>query len=326
MSIWDDITKAADDVVDGLTDAEKAAEKAAKDAANAAAKAAEDAANAVAKAAEDAANAAAKAAQDAADVAAKAAQDTIDAANKAAQDVIDATNAVIAEATTITNNAIKQTSTILNQTADEIVDGTNAAIATLNNTVLEPVQQASVDALNDAAEAAKIAGDDFDAGLKVAAQAIEKGAVQVEEGLVAIGEYLSSHACSIALGAALTGAFAATLNNPETEAETTAMFAPMSVAVAQKMIVGAAEDVACAAACRTVAASMVEIVWVIPEVKKGVGGHKDDLIGAVAFTMSMVIDDSPYAFLSPQTASLAVAGIVSFIVSSLVCDGTLPGM
>ena len=315
MSIWDDITKAADDVVDGLTDAEKAAEKAAKDAADAAAKAAEDAANAVAKAAEDAANAAAKAAQDA-----------IDAANKAAQDVIDATNAVIAEATTITNDAIKQTSTILNQTADEIVDGTNAAIATLNNTVLEPVQQASVDALNDAAEAAKIASDEFAAGAKVAAAAIEDSALQVEEGLVAIGEYLSSHACSMALGAALTGAFAATLNNPETEAETTAMFAPMSVAVAQKMIVGAAEDVACAAACRTVAASMVEIVWVIPEVKKGVGGHKDDLIGAVAFTMSMVIDDSPYAFLSPQTASLAVAGIVSFIVSSLVCDGTLPGM
>lgn len=315
MSIWDDITKAADDVVDGLTDAEKAAEKAAKDAADAAAKAAEDAANAVAKAAEDAANAAAKAAQDA-----------IDAANKAAQDVIDATNAVIAEATTITNDAIKQTSTILNQTADEIVDGTNAAIATLNNTVLEPVQQASVDALNDAAEAAKIASDEFEAGAKVAAAAIEDSALQVEQGLVAIGEYLSSHACSMALGAALTGAFAATLNNPETEAETTAMFAPMSVAVAQKMIVGAAEDVACAAACRTVAASMVEIVWVIPEVKKGVGGHKDDLIGAVAFTMSMVIDDSPYAFLSPQTASLAVAGIVSFIVSSLVCDGTLPGM
>lgn len=37
-------------------------------------------------------------------------------------------------------------------------------------------------------------------------------------------------------------------------------------------------------------------------------------------------DDSPYAFLTPQTASLAVAGIVSFIVSSLICDGTLPGM
>jgi len=315
MSIWDDITKAADDVVDGLTDAEKAAEKAAKDAANAAEKAAEDAANAVAKAA-----------QDAADATAKAAQDAIDAANKAAQDLIDATNAVIAEATTITNDAIKQTSTILNQTAQEIVNGTNAAIATLNNTVLEPAQQASVDALNDAAKSAQIAGDDFNAGLKVAAQAIEEGVVQVEDGLVAIGEYLSSHACSMALGAALTGAFAATLNNPETEAETTAMFAPMSVAVAQKMIVGAAEDVACAAACRTVAASMVEVVWVIPEVKKGVGGHKDDLIGAVAFTMSLVIDDSPYAFLSPQTASLAVAGIVSFIVSSLVCDGTLPGM
>lgn len=315
MSIWDDITKAADDVVDGLTDAEKAAEKAAKKAADDAAKAATDAANAVAKAA-----------QDAADATAKAAQDAIDAANKAAQDLIDATNAAIASATKITNDAINQTATILNQTTKDIVDGTNAAIATMNETVLEPVQQASVDALNDAAKAAKIAGDEFDAGAKVAANAIEEGVVQVEQGLVAIGEYLSSHACSMALGAALTGAFAATLNNPETEAETTAMFAPMSVAVAQKMIIGAAEDVACAAVCRTVAASMVEVVWVIPEVKKGVGGHKDDLIGAVAFTMSMVIDDSPYAFLTPQTASLAVAGIVSFIVSSLVCDGTLPGM
>jgi hypothetical protein len=39
-----------------------------------------------------------------------------------------------------------------------------------------------------------------------------------------------------------------------------------------------------------------------------------------------MVQSSPWALLSPQTASVAVAGLVGYVVSSLVCDGTLPGM
>ena len=308
-----------DDVVDGLTDAEKAAEKAATDAANAAAKAATDAANAAAKAAQDALDEAAKLAQEAADEAARLAKEAADAIEKAANDAAQA-------ATDISNAAIASAASVLNMTVDAVNDGVNDAIKDINETVLEPVAQASVDALGDAAAAVNLAVDEFEAGCVVAAVAIEAGAVQVEEGLVAIGEYLESHACNIALGGLITGAFAGMLNNPATEAETTAMFTPLSAATAATMVSSAVEEVAYRAVSATIASAMVEVVWVIPEVRKGVGKSKDALVASVAFLVQCMVQTTPWALLSPQTASVAVAGLVGYVVSSLVCDGTLPGM
>ena len=308
-----------DDVVDGVTDAEKAAEKAATDAANAAAKAATDAANAAAKAAQDALDEAAKLAQEAADEAARLAKEAADAIEKAANDAAQA-------ATDITNAAIASAAAVLDMSVDAVNAGVNEAIKDINETVLEPVAQASVDALGDAAAAANLAVDEFEAGCVVAAVAIEAGAVQVEEGLVAIGEYLESHACNIALGGLITGAFAGMLNNPATEAETTAMFAPLSAATAATMVASAVEEVAYRAVSATIASAMVEVVWVIPEVRKGVGHSKDALVASVAFLVQCMVQTTPWALLSPQTASVAVAGLVGYVVSSLVCDGTLPGM
>ena len=315
-----------DDVVDGLTDAEKAAEKAATDAANAAAKAATDAANAAAKAAQDALDEAAKLAQEAADEAARLAKEAADAAQAAADAIEKAANDAAQAVTDITNASIASAAAVLDMTVEAVTDGVNEAIKDINETVLEPVAQASVDALGDAAAAANLAVDEFEAGCVVAAVAIEAGAVQVEEGLVAIGEYLESHACNIALGGLITGAFAGMLNNPATEAETTAMFAPLSAATAATMVASAVEEIAYRAVSATVASAMVEVVWVIPEVRKGVGHSKDALVASVAFLIQCMVQTTPWALLSPQTASVAVAGLVGYVVSSLVCDGTLPGM
>jgi len=319
-----------DDVVDGLTDAEKAAEKAATDAANAAAKAATDAANAAAKAAQDALDEAAKLAQEAADEAARLAKEAADAAEKAAKDAADAIEKAANDAaqavTDITNASIASAAAVLDMTVEAVTDGVNDAIKDINETVLEPVAQASVDALGAAAAAASLAVDEFEAGCVVAAVAIEAGAVKVEEGLVAIGEYLESHACNIALGGLITGAFAGMLNNPATEAETTAMFAPLSAATAATMVASAVEEIAYRAVSATIASAMVEVVWVIPEVRKGVGHSKDALVASVAFLIQCMVQTTPWALLSPQTASVAVAGLVGYVVSSLVCDGTLPGM
>jgi len=308
-----------DDVVDGLTDAEKAAEKAATDAANAAAKAATDAANAAAKAAQDALDEAAKLAQEAADEAARLAKEAADAIEKAANDAAQA-------ATDISNAAIASAASVLNMTVDAVNDGVNDAIKDINETVLEPVAEATVNTFAEAAAVYSISVDEFEAGCVVAAVAIEAGAVQVEEGLVAIGEYLESHACNIALGGLITGAFAGMLNNPATEAETTAMFTPLSAATAATMVASAVEEVAYRAVSATIASAMVEVVWVIPEVRKGVGKSKDALVASVAFLVQCMVQTTPWALLSPQTASVAVAGLVGYVVSSLVCDGTLPGM
>ena len=308
-----------DDVVDGLTDAEKAAEKAATDAANAAAKAATDAANAAAKAAQDALDEAARLAQEAADEAARLAKEAADAIEKAANDAAQA-------ATDISNAAIASAASVLNMTVDAVNHGVNDAIKDINETVLEPVAEASVGALTAAADSANLVVAEFEAGCVVAAVAIEAGAVQVEEGLVAIGEYLESHACNIALGGLITGAFAGMLNNPATEAETMAMFTPLSAATAATMVASAVEEVAYRAVSATIASAMVEVVWVIPEVRKGVGKSKDALVASVAFLVQCMVQTTPWALLSPQTASVAVAGLVGYVVSGLVCDGTLPGM
>ena len=315
-----------DDVVDGVTDAEKAAEKAAKDAADAVAKAATDAANAAAKAAQDALDEAARLAQEAADEAARLAQEAADAAQAAAEAIAKAATDAANAAADITNEAVASAAGVLNMTVDAVNAGIDGCIQDINETVLEPVAKASVDALGDAAAACSLAVDEFEAGCIVAAVAIEAGAVQVEEGLVAIGEYLESHACNIALGGLITGAFAGMLNNPATEAETTAMFAPLSAATAATMVASAVEEVAYRAVSATIASAMVEVVWVIPEVRKGVGHSKDALVASVAFLVQCMVQTTPWALLSPQTASVAVAGLVGYVVSSLVCDGTLPGL
>ena len=309
-----------DDVVDGVTDAEKAAEKAAKDAADAVAKAATDASNAATKAAQDAFEEAERLAEE-------AEQATIDAAKAFADALAKAANDAAQAATDITNAAVASAAGVLDMSVDAVNAGIDGCIQDINETVLEPVAQVSVDALVEAADAClDLAVDEFEAGCIVAAVAIEAGAVQVEEGLVAIGEYLESHACNIALGGLITGAFAGMLNNPATEAETTAMFAPLSAATAATMVASAVEEVAYRAVSATIASAMVEVVWVIPEVRKGVGKSKDTLVASVAFLIQCMVQSSPWALLSPQTASVAVAGLVGYVVSSLVCDGTLPGM
>ena len=315
-----------DDVVDGVTDAEKAAEKAAKDAADAVAKAATDAANAAAKAAQDALDEAARLAQEAADEAARLAQEAADAAQAAADAIAKAATDAEQAVADIDYAAIASAAGILDITMQDVTDGVNQTIDGINETVLEPVAKASVDALGDAAAACSLAVDEFEAGCIVAAVAIEAGAVKVEEGLVAIGEYLESHACTIALGGLITGAFAGMLHNPASEAETTAMFAPLSAATAATMVASAVEEVAYRAVSATIASAMVEVVWVIPEVRKGVGHSKDALVASVAFLIQCMVQSTPWALLSPQTASVAVAGLVGYVVSSLVCDGTLPGM
>jgi len=267
-----------DDVVDGVTDAEKAAEKAAKDAADAVAKAATDAANAAAKAAQDALDEAARLAQEAADEAARLAQEAADAAQAAADAFAKAATDAANAAADITNAAIASAAGVLNMTVDAVNAGVANCINDINETVLEPIAQASVDALDNAAYESGLALNEFEAGCVVAAVAIEAGAVKVEQGLVEIGEYLESHACNIALGGLITGAFAGMLNNPATEVETTAMFTPLSAATAATMVASAVEEIAYRAVSATIASAMVEVVWVIPEVRKGVGKSKDTLV------------------------------------------------
>lgn len=246
-----------------------------------------------------------------------------DTAKKAGDAIVDTANTVAKTSTDIVNDAAKA----LNKTADQVNKEINNTITTINKTVLQPAEKATADGLNEAAKTAKLASNEFTAGMNIAGDALQTAANETVEGLVAAGKYLEQYACNIAIGGALTGAFAATLNNPATEGETTAMFAPLSTATIAAMATGAAAEVAVRTACSACSAFMVDIVWTIPDVRNTVGSkNKDTLVSVISTLMQLTVTKSPYAMISPQTASVTVAGIVSFVVASLVCDGKLPAV
>ena len=232
-----------------------------------------------------------------------------DVGNTVAQGTVDAANTVAKTATDAANATAK---------------ATTDAINTINNQVLRPATQSTVDSWNKAAQGAQIGCDEFTAGCVTAGLAFEAGADAVGKDLVAMGEYLAENICTITVSAAISGAFAATLNNPATEEETTAMFAPLCAETAAAAAAGAVDQAVIATECNAVCAYFVEILWAIPDVREGVGGNKDALIGALAALLAMAISEAPWAYVSPQTASLVVAGLVGYVTASLCCTGKLP--
>ena len=232
-----------------------------------------------------------------------------DVGNTVAQGTVDAANTVAKTATDAANATAK---------------ATTDAINTINNQVLRPATQSTVDSWNKAAQGAQIGCDEFTAGCVTAGLAFEAGADAVGKDLVAMGEYLAENICTITVSAAISGAFAATLNNPATEEETTAMFAPLCAETAAAAATGAVDQAVIATECNAVCAYFVEILWAIPDVREGVGGNKDALIGALAALLAMAISEAPWAYVSPQTASLVVAGLVGYVTASLCCTGKLP--
>lgn len=232
-----------------------------------------------------------------------------DVGNTVAQGTVDAANTVAKTATDAANATAK---------------ATTDAINTINSQVLRPATQSTVDSWNKAAQGAQIGCDEFTAGCVTAGLAFEAGADAVGKDLVAMGEYLEANICTITVSAAISGAFAATLNNPATEEETTAMFAPLCAETAAAAAAGAVDQAVIATECNAVCAYFVEILWAIPDVREGVGGNKDALIGALAALLAMAISEAPWAYVSPQTASLVVAGLVGYVTASLCCTGKLP--
>jgi vacuolar-type H+-ATPase subunit H len=257
------------------------------------------------------------------DTAKKAGDTIVDTTNTVVKETEKAANTVAKTATDVVNDAGK----VLNKTAGQIEAEANKAIKEINNKVLQPATQATVDAYSESAKYSNYASDEFVAGLKTAGGAIEDGAVVVGDSLVAMGEYIAEHACVICVSSVITGAFAASLNNPATEAETTAMFAPMCAATATAMAKGALQRTVIMTECNACSSFLVNMIWHIPDVRKGVGDkNKDNLIAAITFVMSQAVIKSPYAWLSPQTASIVLSGIVGYIVSNLVCTGKLPAV
>lgn len=185
-------------------------------------------------------------------------------------------------------------------------------------------------AIRDAMAAAKIseqALNGIEAGSRLAISYLEEGA----EEIVLIGEevieWVEEHACVIGIGAALGTVFALIVDepDPETIAEDTALTAPLTAAVAAFLATGekAGGEFALGIACDTTATLFVDFIWVA--VSHWIGSeNKELLIHAIAGSLEDSIEAASATYMVPVVAATVVAGIVTSVTTSFVCEHKVP--
>ncbi len=170
-------------------------------------------------------------------------------------------------------------------------------------------------AIASGVEAAGITiGNGFIAGATTVGKAIEEGAEQTGKGLVDAAKYVSEYACDIAVGSALSAAFAALAADGEEEAATGSLAA---ICAAQTI-----DNVALNTAAKTLAYIVVEPIYAIPGVSHALG-HKSDVESLVAFLTFKVCKENPKVVVG--TAGQYLAGALIYGLTSAICEGKIPG-
>jgi hypothetical protein len=185
-------------------------------------------------------------------------------------------------------------------------------------------------AIRDAMAAAKIseqALNGIEAGSRLAISYLEEGA----EEIVLIGEevieWVEEHACVIGIGAALGTVFALIVDapDPETIAEDAALTAPLTAAVAAFLATGekAGGEFALGSVCDTTATLFVDFIWAA--VSQWIGSeNKELLIHAIAGSLEDSIEAASATYMVPVVAATVVAGIVTSVTTSFVCEHKVP--
>lgn len=240
--------------------------------------------------------------------------------DKVADKVVETTNTVVNETTNVVNTVVKSSEDI----AKDVVNS-------VKNIAVGPVYQAYVDTTKSAMKTANVAAEamnDIEAGAKLAAKGLEEGAYKIAEGGELIADWIEENYCQIGVNLALGTLFAGLLYRPEpsSQATTTAATAPLTATaiayLAAKETVGA---VALGTACDLTAGAFVELLWMVSDIRKGIGEkNKDIFTDAIAFTLAKSIDKAAGAMVIPQSCAAVVAGIVTTITAQLVCERTLP--
>jgi hypothetical protein len=157
-------------------------------------------------------------------------------------------------------------------------------------------------------------GNGFVSGATVAADWIEERTEEIPEGLVALGRFMSNHACSIALGSALTAAFVALAADGEEEVAVGGLAALCALE--------AMDNVALNVAANELAFVIVEPVYLIPGVSAAVG-HKAEAEALIAFVVVKACKQNPTMVVC--TAGQYLAGVLIFALTAAICAGEMPG-
>lgn len=151
-------------------------------------------------------------------------------------------------------------------------------------------------------------------GGKIAEGWLEDGAEYTGKGLVAAGNYVTQHACDIAIGSALGSIWATATVDGEEE---TSIAGLVSICAADSL-----DSAALTSASKALAFLLAEPIWCIPGVSSAVGD--EDLLRAVlAFAIFKCCKEEMDSVVS--TGGQILAGVIIACVTSLVCEGKLPG-
>ena len=244
----------------------------------------EEAAKDAAREVERLANETARVAQEAAEAAANAA---VEAANEAARVAQEAEEAAAKAATDAGNSFVNGAVSAWAATSDQA------------KVLVEEVEKSGM-----------VIGNGFIDGANAVKDATELASTKIVEGAVELGNYVSQHACDIAIGCALSSVFVALAAEGEEEVAVSAILAAT--------IAGAGLQVA----ARGLSIVVVEPVWLIPGVSD-INLTKEQFEDVISFIIVKACGDSPKLLVG--TAGQFLVGVLIYGITSLICEGVIPG-
>ena len=284
-------------------------EEAAKDAAREAERLANETARVAQEAAEAAANAAVEAANEAARVAQEAYNAAVEAANEAARVAQEAEEAAAKAVVEAANEAARVAQDAEEAAAKAATDAGNSFVNGAVSAWAATSDQAKV-LVEEVEKSGMVIGNGFIDGANAVKDATELASTKIVEGAVELGNYVSQHACDIAIGCALSSVFVALAAEGEEEVAVSAILAAT--------IAGAGLQVA----ARGLSIVVVEPVWLIPGVSD-INLTKEQFEDVISFIIVKACGDSPKLLVG--TAGQFLVGVLIYGITSLICEGVIPG-
>jgi len=288
VQVGDVFVDAANTVADGVVDTANTVADGVTDVANTVADGVTDGFNdvigVVSDTATDVANETARLAQEAEEAAVKA---VVEAANETAR---------------LAQEAEEEAAKVAIDAGNNFVNGAVSAWAATSD-------QAKV-LVEEVEKSGMVIGNGFIDGANAVKDATELASEKIVEGAVELGNYVSQHACDIAIGCALSAVFVALAAEGEEEVAVSAILAAT--------IAGAGLQVA----ARGLSIVVVEPVWLIPGVSD-INLTKEQFEDVISFIIVKACGDSPKLLVG--TAGQFLVGVLIYGITSLICEGVIPG-
>ena len=207
------------------------------------------------------------------------------------------------------NTVVGGVTTAANTVAGGVTDAGNSFVNGAVSAWAATSDQAKVLA-EEVEKSGLVIGNGFIDGANAVKDATELASTKIVEGAVELGNYVSSHACDIAIGCALSSVFVALAAEGEEEVAVSAILAAT--------IAGAGLEVA----ARGLSIVVVEPVWLIPGVSD-IKLTKEQFEDVISFIIVKACGDSPKLLVG--TAGQFLVGVLIYGITSLICEGVIPG-